>query len=302
MNDGIRHIRGFLAVARLGSFTRASAELHVSQPALTVQVQQLESDLGVKLLDRNKRKVSLTQAGQDLLAPLENILMEVESLMSSGRDVAKLRRDVVTVASVPSIAATLLPRAIGTFCQTYPTVCVRVRDWVGNLMELVKRGEVDFAVGGYRRNERGIVVYDLYTEPICAFVPAKHPLAGKPTVALNELAQYPVVLPQKQSNIRRILEGAAEQRHLSFRPFHETSHISTTIGLVNAGLGIAILPYCAKDCFLSTDVECVRIVSPALQRRVVIVAKGARSFSPAVRKLMEMLQEFAPRGPRTFQK
>jgi LysR family transcriptional regulator, carnitine catabolism transcriptional activator len=297
MIDGIRHIRGFLAVARLGSFTRAAIELHVSQPALTVQIQQLENTLGVTLLDRNKRKVAVTQAGQDLLAPLERILMDVESIVNTGHDLAELRRGVVTVAVVPSLAATLMPLALCDFCQSYPGVSVRLKDSVGNLIEMVKSGEVDFGVGGETQRDRAIVTQDLFTEPICVFAPKNHPLANKQVVTLDELVEHPAILPQKHSSLRAILENALEAQKLSIRPLHETSHISTTIGMVNAGLGIAILPLRAIDCFLAKDIRCIAI-KPALERRVVIVSRAGRSFSPAVERLIEILHQIAPKLPR----
>src|SRR5579864_3185770 len=101
MIDGMRHIRAFLAVARLGNFTRASQYLYVSQPTLTVQIKQLEEFLGVSLFDRNNRRVQLTQAGRDLVAPLERILADIEDIVNGVNDTAGLRKGRVTVAAVP---------------------------------------------------------------------------------------------------------------------------------------------------------------------------------------------------------
>jgi LysR family transcriptional regulator, carnitine catabolism transcriptional activator len=301
MIDGLRHLRGFLAVARLGSFTRASLELHVSQPALTVQIQQLESTLGVALLDRNNRKVALTRAGQELLIPIERVLIDIESIMSHSRDLAGLRRGIVTVVAVPSLAATLLPLALCEFSQAYPGVAVRLRDSVGNLVNMVKDGDADFGIGGTIQRDPAVTTQDLYTEPICVFAPMSHPVAQKQTITLSELVEHPVIVPQEQSSLRMILERALEQQGLSFRPFHETSHISTTIGMVNAGLGIAVLPFRAIDCFLSKNVRCIAIRKPKLERRVIILAKEGRSFSPAVSKLIEILRrrahQFAHQAP-----
>src|SRR5690242_21485013 len=109
MIQGLRHIRAFLAVARLGSFTRAAAELNVSQPALTVQIRQLEESLGVRLFDRNKRQVVLTQAGRNLLAPLKRVFTDLEAVMDASHDLAGLRRGSVAVATLPSVAAGILP-------------------------------------------------------------------------------------------------------------------------------------------------------------------------------------------------
>ena len=293
MIDGLRHLRGFLAVARLGSFTRASLELHVSQPALTVQVQQLEAALGVALLDRNNRKVALTRAGQELLIPIEHVLVDIESIMSHSRDLAGLRRGIVTVVAVPSLAATLLPLALCEFSQTYPGVSIRLRDSVGNLVNMVKDGDVDLGIGGTIQRDPSVTTQELYTEPICGFAPMNHPVAKKQMITLSELVEHPVIVPQEQSSLRMILERALEQQGLSFRPFHETSHISTTIAMVNAGLGIAVLPIRAIDCFLSKNVRCVAIRKPSLKRRVVILSKAGRSFSPAVSKLIEILHRRA---------
>src|SRR5262245_52267247 len=122
MLGSIRHIRGFLAVARLGSFTRASLELHVSQPALTIQIKQLEDELGVTLLYRNKREVALTRAGQELLEPLQRLVGEFESIVTSSRELAEMRRGTITVAAMQSVAATILPKAIAEFSKVYPGI------------------------------------------------------------------------------------------------------------------------------------------------------------------------------------
>src|SRR5215217_8880452 len=105
MISDIRHIRAFLALARAGSFTRAAVELHMSQPTLTVQIQQLEAAVGIKLFDRSKRHVALTQAGRDLIAPLERILIDVEAVATSTGELLAHRRGLVTLAALPSMAA-----------------------------------------------------------------------------------------------------------------------------------------------------------------------------------------------------
>ena len=130
MIHDLRHIRAFLALARAGSFTRAAAELHMAQPTLTVQIQQLEAAVGVKLFDRNKRHVALTQAGRDLLVPLERILIDVEAIAASTEELLEHRRGLVTVAALPSVAAGLLPRAIKKLSESYPGITVRVHDGV----------------------------------------------------------------------------------------------------------------------------------------------------------------------------
>ena len=294
MIDGMRHIKAFLAVARLGNFTRASVELHVSQPALTVQIKQLESYLGVSLFDRTKRNVEITQTGRDLLVPLERILIDVESVRSATHDLGHLRRGLVTVAVMPSIAAKFLPLAISDFSKSYPGVSVRVRDVVaGNILQLVKEDEVDFGIGSQLRDDRDIVTQHLFTEQICVFAPVKHPLAYRRTASLRELANYPLIVTEKDTSVRWILERALEQHKLSLRALHETNHMSTAIGMVNCQLGVAILPLAARDCGPCAGIRCIPIRGPELTREIRIVARIGRSFSKASEKLIEILKSLA---------
>jgi LysR family carnitine catabolism transcriptional activator len=298
MIDGIRQIKAFSAIARLGNFTRASLELHISQSALSVQIQQLESALGVTLLERNKRRVALTRAGEEMLPPLEHILFEVESLVGTGRDFATLRRGLITVAAVPSTAATLLPIALRHFSKSYPGVIVRLKDVVaGNFLELVRSDEVDFGIGSEIYRDRTVTMQYLRTERLCAFAPLSHPLAKKQRIALSELIDYPVILPEKNSSVRMTLERALKQQNLSVRILFETSHISTAMGLVKADLGIAVLPLPAIDCYPSSNIRCVAITNPVLERKIVIAGKAKHPFSPAVQKLIEILHQVVRDSP-----
>jgi len=105
MKNSIQHIQAFLAVARTGGFTKAANELHLSPSALTVQVQQLEDWLGVALLDRSPRHVSITAAGQEARGPMEKLLLDLDNIVTGSRDLAALRRGVVTIAALPSVCA-----------------------------------------------------------------------------------------------------------------------------------------------------------------------------------------------------
>src|SRR5918996_870787 len=130
---GVRWSKRSARLAAAGALAgRAAPELNMSQPTLTVQIQQLESAFGVKLFDRDKRHVALTQAGRDLLVPLERILIDVEAIATSTGELLEHRRGLVTVAALPSVAAGLLPRAIKKLSESYPGITVRVFDGVAS--------------------------------------------------------------------------------------------------------------------------------------------------------------------------
>lgn len=129
MKNSIQHIQAFLAVARTGSFTKAANELHLSPSALTVQVQQLEDWLGVALLDRSPRHVSITAAGQDARGPMEKLLLDLDNIVTGSRDLAALRRGVVTIAALPSVCAGALPPACACFANASPVSKCACMTW-----------------------------------------------------------------------------------------------------------------------------------------------------------------------------
>src|SRR4051794_24847997 len=115
MNATLRQIRSFVVLAERGSFTQAAAMLHISQPALTVQIRELEQHLQVQLFDRNTRSVRLTRVGRELLPKLERLQEELDSVLADTRDVASGRRGIVRIACMTSFAASGLPAAIAAF-------------------------------------------------------------------------------------------------------------------------------------------------------------------------------------------
>jgi LysR family transcriptional regulator, carnitine catabolism transcriptional activator len=293
MTAELRHIEAFLAVARCGNFTRAAAELHVSQPALTVQIRQLEAVLGLRLFDRNNRTVGLTQPGRELVAPFERVVLEVRSIVEGAHDFAAHRRGLVTVACLPSIAADLLPRAIADLASRHQGITVRVRDVLAaQVLELVKSGDVDFGLGTAERVDRELTDQPLLADRLAAFVPADHPLAERRRVTLREVAGYPLILSGRDSSVRELVERALEQEVNSIAIAHEVTYMTTALGLTAAGLGVAILPDAAVTSSPS-GVRRVAIRGAALTRRIGIITKTGRSLQPAAATLVQVLQSAA---------
>lgn len=293
MISDLRHIRAFLEAARLGNFTRAAAELHVSQSAFTVQIRQLEDSLGVALFDRSKRRVALTSAGRDIVVPLERILVDVEAVVARTRQLAGLRRGIVSMAVLPSVAAGVLPNAIQKFSQLHPGVVVQVKDVVSEkLIEAVKQEQVDFGIGSRIRVDRELKTAPLLVDRLCAFVPKSHLVARKESVMLKELVAFPLVLTGKDSSVRELLERALRRERLAVTIAYETNYMSTAISLVRAGLGIAVLPEFAAGGENSEEIRSVAIVKPLLSRRIEIIQRKDRSLSPAALKMANIIKQF----------
>jgi LysR family transcriptional regulator, carnitine catabolism transcriptional activator len=291
MTAELRHIEAFLAVARVGHFTRAAAALHLSQSALTVQIRQLEAALGVRLFDRNNRRVALTQAGRELVPPFERISLEVAAVLQHARDLSSHRRGTVTIAALPSIAAGLLPRAIAALAAAHDGLVVRVRDAIAaRVLELVKAGEVDAGIGVVVRPDADVVADPLLTDRLAAFVPAGHPLARARRVRLRDLTSHPLILTGQDTSVRQILERMLVDARVPIQVAQEATYMSTAIGMVDAGLGVAVLPESAFTPDLERRIRLVPIVDPVLRRDIAVLTRAGRSLSPAAQRLIEAMR------------
>jgi DNA-binding transcriptional LysR family regulator len=294
MLQSVRHIRGFLAIARLGSFTRAAGELHVSQPALTVQIRQLEDTLRVRLFDRNKRHVALTKTGRTLLGPLSRVLADLEGVMNASRDLAGLRRGSVAVAVLPSIAAGLLPMAIRRFREDHPAITIEVRDAVAErILQFVKADEVDFGIGSRVGADRDVEWIDFLTDRMSAFVPEHHPLAARSRLALRDVVAYPLVLTARGTSVRALIERVLAQDELEFTVACDADYMSTAVAMVRAGLGISLLPASAVNTASCVGVVTKPLTDTGLTRRIAIVRKPERSLSPAAEQFAAVLKQVA---------
>ena len=289
MIHDLRHVRAFLVLARAGSFTRAAAELNMAQPTLTVQIQQLESAVGVKLFDRNKRHVALTQAGRDLLVPLERILLDVEAIAANTEELLAHRRGLVTVAALPSVAAGLLPRAIKKLAEEYPGITVRVHDGVAvTVAAMVKSGQVDFGISSQTYGDRELTSQVLMMDRLCAVVARTHPLAKKRSMSLHELSKHPLILMVKDSSSRQIVDLAFNREGLVSNVAYETTYGTSVAGMAQAGLGIGILP---ESMAAPSRLHQLHIRGEALTRRIGIIMRAGRSLSPTAERLKQTLEQ-----------
>jgi LysR family carnitine catabolism transcriptional activator len=292
MIDDLRHIRAFLAVARIGNFTRAASELHVSQSALTVQIKQLEETMGAALFDRGKRRVVLTSAGREVLIPLEKILIDTEAVISRTRELTTLRRGMVTMAVLPSLAAQIVPRAVRSFTRQFPGIEVRIRDIVAEkIIEAVKKEEVDFGVGSRMHADGELRARPLLVDRLSAFVPKGHALTRQASVTLSELLTWPLIVTGKESSVREVFEDALKREKLAYSIAWETNYMSTAVGLVKAGLGIAILPEALAELDTSGEISCIAIHRPVLSRKIEIIQRKDRSLAPPALRMVEFLRQ-----------
>ncbi|NYT78943.1 LysR family transcriptional regulator [Alcaligenaceae bacterium] len=292
MLGDLKQLRAFLAIARLGNFTRAAYELHISQSALTTQIQQLETHLDTQLFDRNRRHVSLTPQGLDLLPQVEHVVAAIEALIIQARDSSDPDRGVVTVAAVPSLAAGLLPRAIQRLKNNYPRITVRILDTVAaRVTDMTRNGDVDFGLGSQIKRDPEVVWEKLMTDHFYAFIALDYEWTKGDSVTLKELAKHPLILPVRESSIRMHIEAAADKQRITLPAAYEAVYNSTVIALATEGLGVAVLSelvVCGGD---TSRLRRISISNPVIYRHIGILRRAGRSLSRPAELFTEALRQ-----------
>jgi DNA-binding transcriptional LysR family regulator len=299
----LRHIRAFLKIAETRNFTRAANDLHVSQSALTVQVQQLEESLGVRLFDRNKRGVTLTAAGKDVFGPLQRLFNDAQTIVEHARDLSSASTGFVSIAALPTVCAGLLPELVQSFLKNYPGIRVQISDVIAErVREAVLKREVDFGIGTLHGRDAELRATPLFQDRLVVFTPPGHPLSEKHTVTLREASANGLILPGRASSVREAVEAIAHRERLLLDIRYETNFMPTALAFVRANLGIAILPETAAGTDTSGIVT-VAFNNRFANRRIELLQRRDAALSPAseslVRHLLQQIDLRKREGRRT---
>lgn len=290
MNYTLTQLRAFLTLAEEESFTRAATRLHLSQPALTVQIRNLEAALGSKLFDRDRRGAKLTQVGAELAPTLRRLMAEIEGTMDEALEAAAGRRGTIRIAALPSFASGRLPRAIARFRKTHAAIRFVIRDAVANrVVAALQSGTVDLGLtAGVELTDDLEVLYEA-SDRLCVVAPANHPLARCKRITANDLAKFPIVLMESETSVRAIVNAAFISSGRSVRPVAEATYMMTAVGLVRAGLGFTILPESAKEIDAEPTLRTLPIYDPRFSRRLTLVKRRGRSLPRATADFVELL-------------
>jgi DNA-binding transcriptional LysR family regulator len=292
INFNLNDLQAFRSVAELSSFRKAAAALNVSQPAFSRRIEKLEEALGVQLLERTTRRVSLTSVGREFDRKVQQLLDELDHTLLGIRGVAATRMGEVTIACVPSTVYYFVSQVISRYHERYPKVRVKVFDASANeVLTAVSRSEADFGLNFVGGQEPDIEFKPLMEERFVAACRRDHPLAKKRRCTWTELAQYDYISVSKASGNRLLLDQALSG--LAGRPqsIYETQHVTTMLGLVEAGLGVAAVPSIAMPGADHPLLVSVPLVDPVVTRKVGLIRRRGRSLSPAAQQLYDLFSE-----------
>ena len=282
MDLNLRDIRAFIAVAQTGSFTRAAAQLHLSQPGLTVQIRRLEGTIGARLFDRDSRNVALTPTGRELLPSLQKSLRDMEHVLTDARAHGVGTSGVVRIACLPTFAASVLPDLVQHVRESVPNARFEVRDVVASMVNaLVQNQEVDIGLTGGEVTDPGLDVLHSSADRLVAVLPKGGVFSRRKRLTLLDLTTVPLVLTARGTSVRAVVDDAFANAHYVPDIACEPTYMMTAVAMVRAGLGITILPSSAREGTLEADLLMLPIDDPALLRPIALIKKRGRTL-PAV--------------------
>jgi DNA-binding transcriptional LysR family regulator len=281
MNIEIAHLRAFLAVADLVGFGRAARHLKVSQPALSTRIRDLERKVGVTLFDRTTRRVELSAAGREFLPQARKLLGDLEAAVRGLGDLAQRRRGHVAIACAPLLAQVLLPDLVAAFRRRHPGIKVSLIDVpTDRIVEKTRSGEADLGIGTFAESEAGLARARLLGDALMLFA-ARGPKTPRKAATWVEIADTPLIALTRESGLRALVERGFDAIGRTARPEFEVAQVATAIALVEAGLGIAVLPAIARTIADERRVAVRALGGPTIARDISLIWADSRAPTPA---------------------
>lgn len=237
----VRHLRIFTEVCRTENITRASESLHMTQPAVTRAVHEIEAHYGAQLFERIGRRIYVTDAGRLLYARALHILESFDMLENELRDGDSLGR--FRIGAGAALGNTLMPQLCRSIGELYPRIRVQVTVTNGeNLRAMLLGNRLDMAFLEGASAEPELVSHTVGSSRLCLIMPPSHPLAKKGSITLSDVARCELLLRERGSGVRSLVESSFDRAGIAVDPLWESGSTAALIGAVAAGIGLSILP------------------------------------------------------------
>ncbi len=294
----LNHLVSFLAVAEAQTFRGAAARLHISQSALSVQIQQLEDVLRVRLFHRTTRAMSLTSEGKRLLPVARHITREVALVAGDFWDEAALQRGVASLAATPSMAAGLVAPVLKAVADAHPGIRIQllVKDSSNDVADAVRQGDADLGLLSFSEDPKDLTVTPLRQDDLVAVVPTSFArLARSKQVTLRQLARFPFLIQPRGGSFREVLDRHLREQEVTINIHQEVLHAEVLVGLVGHGLGVAVL---LERALVPLNLEGCRVIRllGVKPGHVGLVHSPRRFLSPAAELLRRTVEEVSERA------
>jgi DNA-binding transcriptional LysR family regulator len=296
-----RRLQVFHTVAKLLSFTKAAETLHMTQPAVTFQVRQLEEHFNTRLFDRTHNRISLTEAGKRVFEYSDRIFELYSEMESAVREMTGDVSGILMIGASTTIAEYMLPALLGDFKKKYPDVNVQLK--VSNsdgIVHMVENNVIDLGVVESPVMNKNLVVEMCRMDQLVAAVCPQHPLADRDSVTINELLEYPYICREEGSGTREVIADYMTAQGVNAGQVNLTMELGSPEsikGAVEAGMGVSIISYATvqKELKLGTLVSLT--LNPALERPFSFVHQKQKFRHRAMDELLEFARSYCKSHP-----
>lgn len=284
-----RKLRYFLTVAKEGQVTRAAKKLNMAQPPLSQQLRIFEEELGAVLLERNRKRMELTEAGKLLYEKGEELLRQFDELMREVREAGQGFRGVLSIGTVQSCLP-LLPKRIVDFRNDYPFVSFKI--WEGDTSQLYywlnSRG-IEVAIVRLPVDTRDLAMIRLQDEPYVLLAPNNWDIPES-TIKMERLKDFPLLFLHRTNGTGVFEMLVNECRKFGFEPniICECPDVTVLISLVAAGLGATMIPQSTASMLPLNEIKIIALENCTLQSESAVIWLKDRYLSKAARRFIEM--------------
>ncbi|WP_372597142.1 LysR substrate-binding domain-containing protein [Amphritea sp.] len=290
VNITLKQLRAFVAVARTQSFTEACVQVHLSQPALSIAIKNLEEEVGGALFSRTTRAIALTPEGEEFYPVAQKILQDCETALDDLNQRFALNRGRVVLAAMPSFASSLLPGIISQYRALYPNVSVTVNDVIAeDVVDMVRNGQVEVGITFDPGRSEDLAFTPLFDDRFVAVVHPDHPLIALTHVSWQALLKNDFIALQRPSSIRLLIEAKLRQLGMLVSPEFETHQLATIGRMVATDLGVSAVPSLCIQQMRELGAVCRELDTPIISRPVGVVTRKRYPLSTAARSLVDII-------------
>jgi DNA-binding transcriptional LysR family regulator len=295
-------MQAFLAIVEQGGFQQAASHLNLSQTAVSHRIRKLEASLGVTLLARTTRDVTLTDAGRALLPRVRSAMREFELSYDALRQHSRTAPQWLAFGCLPTLAAHRIAPALARFAREYPQIAVRVFDnSIREIAELTESETTVFGISVATSNPCNLAIEPFAEEPFVLVCRADHPLAAEAGVSWDRLKGEVLIRISLPAGNSTTIDDALGERRLALRWAYETQHTAVALDFVRAGLGLTVVPALAvKE---GDGLATRRLVEPGISRRLAVLTRRGAVLSEPAHALRDLLVDALRDGlPRDMAK
>ncbi|WP_455234358.1 selenium metabolism-associated LysR family transcriptional regulator [Thiogranum longum] len=296
-----RRLQVFHTVARLLSFTKAAETLHMTQPAVTFQVRQLEEHFNTRLFDRTHNRISLTDAGQRVYEYADRIFELYSELEHAVREMTGDISGVLMIGASTTIAEYMLPALLGDFKKKYPDVNVQLK--VSNsdgIVHMVENNVIDLGVVESPVLNKNLVVEVCRIDQLVAVVSPQHPLADREAVLMKDLLEYPYICREEGSGTREVISEYMNELGINSNQVHLSMELGSPEaikGAVEAGMGVSIMSLATVQKELKLGTLVALTLDPALERPFSFVHQKQKFRHRAMDELLDFARNYCKSHP-----